>query len=289
MFKTKRTDSNVLVVDIFVKGRLSDWSFYLLCRSDAHHDNIHCRQDLELKHLKLALKRDAAILDIGDLHCAMQGKYDKRSNKLAIRPENMTGDYLDSLVNCAADFYEPFAKNWLAFGYGNHETAIMGHHETDLTKRLSDKLGDRTGHFAPVLGYTGWVKFQFHFQGQTESKLLWFNHGYGGGGPVSQDMIQAARQRDYITAADLMLSGHVHRAWVQEYIRYSINNHGKIVRNVGQYIKCPTYKDAYGKGVAGFEVEKGLGPRPLGAYWVRFFAERIEGKRKIQFEVIKAN
>jgi len=46
-----------------------------LLRSDVHHDNPKCNQDLERKHLDEAIEYDAPIIDNGDLFCAMQGKW----------------------------------------------------------------------------------------------------------------------------------------------------------------------------------------------------------------------
>jgi hypothetical protein len=36
------------------------------------------------------------------------------------------------------------------------------------------------------------------------------------------------------------------------------------------YVRCGTYKDEFEDGHAGFHVEKGRGPRPLGGWWQRF-------------------
>jgi hypothetical protein len=284
---TNKTDVNVLDVEIKLRKFQETW---FLLRSDVHHDNPQCRHDLELKHLKEAKEKNARIIDAGDLFCAMQGKYDKRSNKSSLRPEHQNGSYLDALVETAADFYEPYANLFLNLGYGNHEISILEKHETDLTQRLASVLNDRAKSNIQTLGYTGWIKFRFNVAGRSITKILWYTHGYGGGGPVSQDMIQSARQRDYIENADIMLSGHVHRSWVQEFIRHKLRKDGTVERREGFYIKTPTYKDAYAKGARGFEVRKGLGPRPLGAYWLVFRPTRYKRTRMIMdIKVIKAN
>ena len=61
----------------------------------------------------------------------MQGKYDPRSSKDDLRPEHQGSNYLDSLVNTAADFFEPYAKNLIMIARGNHEAAILKRQETD--------------------------------------------------------------------------------------------------------------------------------------------------------------
>lgn len=280
-----KSDTNVLKV--CMDNIRAGWEQRFLLRSDAHHDNPQCRQDLEREHLEEAKRIGAGIIDIGDLFCAMQGKYDKRSNKSRLRPEHQVGNYLDVLVETAADFYQPYAANWILLGHGNHETSIREKHETDLTQRLAAILNDREKTTIHTLGYTGWIWFQFtYYDTCRDRSVLWYTHGYGGGGPVTEDMIQSNRQRVYIENADIMVSGHVHRSWVQEFTRHRINTHGQVERRDGYYIKLPTYKDAYEVGTGGFETEKGMGPRPLGAYWLQFSLD--SKKSGIKTRVFKA-
>lgn len=285
-FTSKIISSNVTRVVVPTK-RNKDWEQWFLLRSDAHHDNPKCNQALELEHLNQAIERNAGIIDGGDLFCAMQGKYDKRSSKEDVRPEHQTSHYLDSLVDTAADFYAPFAGNFITIGRGNHETAISKNHETDLTDRLVGVLNNRTGSHIHATGYTFWIQFRFeHGKRGSDTQNLWGTHGYGGGGPVTQDTIQANRQQVYIENANIMMSGHVHRSWSQEFVRHRLNNAGNIERIVGTYVKTPTYKDDYGDGVHGYAVEKGHGPRPLGAYWLRFYWHNKSGQ--VRHEVIRA-
>lgn len=282
-FSIKKTDKNALKVSM--EGIRKGWKQYFLLSSDRHHDNPKCNQELEKRHLEEALEKKAGIIDCGDLFCAMQGKYDYRSDKSKCRPEHQVDDYLDALVSTAADFYQPYAKNWVVMGQGNHELSIKSRHETDLNQRLMTVLNDRTGSKIQQLGYTGWIRFTFKTSSSKYAKILWFTHGYGGGGPVTEDMIQSARQRVYVENADIMLSGHVHRSWVQEFIRHRLDNYGTIKRKQGFYIKTPTYKDAYDTGIGGFEVTRGHGPRPIGAYWLKFYWKYND----IQMAIIKAN
>lgn len=273
MMRSERTDANC--VTIYFDEPQTEYEKWILVSSDRHHDNIHCRQDLEKRHLDEALKRNALIIDIGDLFCAMQGKYDKRSDKSSLRPEHKEGEYLDTLVKTAAQFYAPYAKNIIILGKGNHERGIKKNHETDLTERLAGALIAKSNSHIHVMGIDGWVRFCFSAYGNERGgKKLWFTHGYGGGGPVTEDIIQSNRQRVYIENADIMLSGHVHRSWQLDFVRMYCDISGKIQRKIGWYLKLPTYKDAYGTGGEGFEQDNGHGPRPLGAWWLRFLVRR---------------
>lgn len=270
-----------------------DWEQWFLLRSDAHHDNPDCRWDLEEAHLQEALEYDAGIIDAGDLFCAMQGKYDRRKSKSKVREEHQVDNYLDALVTTAADFYEPYAHNWVVQGIGNHESAIRKNHESCLTDRFCQTLRDRTG--APFLkgGYTGWVMFRFTINGtQTETKTLWYNHGSGGGGPVTKGMIQRNRQLTYIDNADIMLQGHIHEQWVTKDMRLRLNTAGQVIQRPCVVVRTPTYKDEYKHGEGGWHIETGKPPKPLGAYWLRFYRgteERSQTVRStIKFEIREA-
>ena len=39
-------------------------------------------------------------------------------------------------------------------------------------------------------------------------------------------------------------------------------------------IRCGTYKDEFGDGAEGWAVEKGMGPRPMGGYWMEMSVNR---------------
>ena len=99
--------------------RVGDEQYFLL-QSDVHWDNPQCDRTMLKRHLDLALKRNAPVIDIGDFFCTMQGKYDKRSNKADIRAEHQKGDYLDALVRTAANWLEPYAPILTLRGWGNH-------------------------------------------------------------------------------------------------------------------------------------------------------------------------
>ena len=75
----KKLSRNVHEITIDLT-RNRDWEQWVLLRSDVHHDNPKCKQDMERRHLDEALEFDAPIIDNGDLFCAMQGKWDKRSD-----------------------------------------------------------------------------------------------------------------------------------------------------------------------------------------------------------------
>lgn len=264
------------------------WEQWILLRTDAHHDNPHCDQRTEKKHLDQAVERNALIIDNGDLFCSMQGKYDKRSSKDAMRPEHQNGNYLDRLVETAADFYSPYADNWLLFGQGNHETKILQNHETNLTERLVERINvaqekKKKTHRVFMGGYGGWVRFQFERARHRSTRTLYHYHGTGGGGPVTRGTIQTNRLAVYNPDADVIFTGHTHDEWCLTIARQRLTTNGIPYHDEQLHIRAPGYKDSWGDGYAGWEVERGLAPRPIGSAWLRLVNEedviRIEATR----------
>lgn len=271
-FTVERTAPTVVTVRMSIpNGRSGGWERWFLLSADRHHDNLHSRHDLERKHLERARELDAGIMDFGDLACAMQGKWDARSDQSQMRPEHRVNRYLDALVTTAADFYQPWAEQWVLMSRGNHETSILRHHQTDLTERLAATLNDRTGSGIMVGTYAGWVRFAFHL-GAThrESVRLRYIHGYGGGGPVTKDLIQANRQAAILGNADIIASGHTHDAWDVPHMREYLGHDGRPQVRELLALKIPGYKDEYSCG-EGYHIEKGRGPKPLGCYLLKFY------------------
>lgn len=269
----------------------SKWEQWVLLQADEHWDNSECRLDLLERDHKEALKRNAIILKFGDTFCAMNGKFDKRSDKGSVRPEHQDGDYLDSLVRTAAEWYAPYATHIGIIGIGNHESAIRNRHETDLTERLAERLRQVKGGIATPGGYTGWVRFQISRSGGARSSLrLWYAHGSGGGGPITKGAIDYNRYAEY-TDADVIVSGHIHRKMHVPVKRLRLSD-GNVQRtDTMHYVRCASYKDDYKDGHSGWHVERGMGPRPLGGYWMRLHIDRADKNEhgvKVEFRDTEA-
>lgn len=244
---------------------------WFLLRSDAHHDNAHCDQALEKRHLDEALRRKAGIIDIGDLHCAMQGKFDPRADQDQLRPELRGNDYLDKLTEYCTKFYLPYATNWIHLSPGNHESNITRRAGVNLTQRLAERL-KAAGSPVVVGPYRGWIRYKFTLGGtQRLSRAMHYHHGFGGGGPVTKDIISFARQMAYLDA-DFIVSGHTHDALNAPSRRERLNHNGNPVVQDIECIKLGSYKDEFTPG-AGWATEKGHAPKPLGAYWLVFRVE----------------
>lgn len=277
-FTVTRPRSNVAVVDLPFEGKFKWWC---LLTADRHWDNPFSDRKMQKRHLKLAQARGAGIIDIGDLFCGMQGKWDGRSNKEALRPEHMRDDYYDALVETAADFFAPFAENFITMGEGNHETGILKRHEINMITRLTDELNHREDTNLCNGGYSGWVILRF----PTTTYKIWYIHGYGGGGPVTKGVIQSNRRATYLPDADIVLTGHIHEDWGLKIPRVRCTNEGDVFHDVQHHIQLPTYKDEYRDGKGGFHIETGKPPKPIGATWLKFHSN---GRSRVGFDVIEA-
>jgi hypothetical protein len=274
-WSSRKISRNVVELTIDV-NRNSNWEQWVLLRSDVHHDNPKCKQDLEKQHLDEAIEYDAPIIDNGDLFCAMQGKWDKRADKQALREEHRGSNYFDLLVDTAADFYKPYGKQFAVLGRGNHETAITNRHETDLTDRLASRMRAH-GSNVEASGYGGFVIFRFvdrkymsGGKGVKDSKVLYHFHGTGGGGPVTRGTIQTNRIAVWSPDAHIVLTGHTHDEWQMPIPRMRLTSYGVVFHDEQLHIRCPGYKDAWGDSDHGWEVEKMLGPKNIGSAWLRF-------------------
>ena len=264
----------------------SGWEQWYLLSSDRHWDNPHSNLKLQKIHLDQARERNAKILDFGDLFCVMQGKYDRRSSKSDLRPEHQVDNYLDAVVNTAVDWFSPYADLFALVSEGNHESAIRKNHETDLIERFVTTLNYKNGTKLTKGLYTGYVRFRFKKK-KSSSRLtpilLNFTHGYGGGGPVTRGVIQTNRKAVYLPDAQICVSGHIHESWQIAIPRERVNHKGTIHLDEQTHICLPTYKEEYLAG-ENYHRERGRPPKPLGAWWLRFYFELGE----IKYEFTRA-
>jgi predicted phosphodiesterase len=282
---------NAIVVSIDVPQNDPEWIFWLHVTSDIHFDHQKCRRDVLSNHVEIAQEKKALWIDNGDFHCAMQGKYDKRSNLDSLRDEYKVGDYLSALKREAVSFLNPHANRLLVMGKGNHETSQMDKHGVDLTGEVVDTLRAANPNcFLHAGGYTTYITLKFKQANEVLSLCLWMMHGYGGGGPVTKDLIQLNRQLAYIDNADYLISGHTHDSWVVPFTRMMFNKRtGKPSRRFGYAVKVPTMKDEYGTGVGGWSTERGHPPKPLGSYLIGFKVVQHKGRRYISHKPLLLN
>lgn len=280
-WSVRPVSKTVTVVDLAVKG--DRWSSTFLLSADRHFDNPDSDLSLQRKHLDEAVARGAGVLDFGDFFCAMQGRMDKRSCKSKLREQDKDPAYFDKLVKSGVGLIRPYAKNFILIGRGNHETAVLKHHETDLSQRLVDETNRAVNGAAIVAGgYSGFVRFNFHRSTQQRSLVLYYHHGSGGGGIVTKGVIQSNRRAAHVDA-DIYVSGHIHESWVMEIPRTRLSLANRIEHRDGWHVQVPSYKEEYREGDAGFHVEGGRPAKPVGAYWMTLYARPSDGTFGVEF------
>jgi hypothetical protein len=286
--------SNVL--DIEFNNVKQGWEQWVLLSADRHWDHPMSDHDLQKEHLREADNRGAGILDFGDLFCVMQSNSDKRATKSAIRHEHQRDDYIDKVVNGAAEFFAP--HNFWLIGTGNHETKILKHTHSNISARLAERIRhmrrSKADYSPPFCGgFSGWVVFRFIMNGtQCISKRLFYHHGYGGDAPVTKGVIQTNRMAVYLPDADLVVTGHTHNEWQFPIARLRINGKGRVYKDDQLHLKIPSYKDEYAEGAGGWEIERGAPPKTQGATWLRFWCDKTRRARRemspIKFETTRA-
>jgi hypothetical protein len=248
--------------------------------SDLHWDNPHCDRGLLKNHLDEAVKRNAAIILNGDTYCCMGGKYDRRADKSLIRPEHNTDRYFDAIVDTSVEWFAPYAKNILLIGYGNHETAIIKHGETDLLQRFASTLNYATGSAVQVGGYGGTIDIRvLHDTIRGVNFVVHYFHGSAGGGPVTRGVISDQRILAGTEGYDLTWQGHVHELYYHQNMihRYDRSTKTLIQKPIHQ-LRTATYKEEWDGGYMGFHTERGRGPKPLGGYWLKLETSRNTSK-----------
>ncbi len=278
-YRAKRTAPNT--IDVFMDNVREGWEQWFLAITDAHWDNPHCRQELGHRFMRQAVERGAGIFFPGDAFCAMQGKFDKRSNKSALRPEHQQGNYLDALVDTMAVDLMPYRANILFIAKGNHETSVLNRLETDLTVRLAEKLG------VEPAGYAGWLRF-FFSRGKSNkiSKKLFFFHGSNGGGEVTRGTIQTARRAVVYPDADYILTGHIHEDVQVTIPRSRVAPSGHEYIDEQLHIIGPTLKQEFDLA-GGWHIETGKPPKPIGSTWLHFYYD-THARGNVGFQVERA-
>lgn len=205
---------------------------------------------------------------------------------LSIQGKNVSREPYAGFVYCLTTPSGNFMarREGKVFVTGN--SALQQRHETNVTERLAERLR-AAGSPVVTSSYRGWVWFQFKIGHQRQSISLHYTHGYGGGGPVTRDVIQTARQMVYIDA-DIMVSGHTHDQWNLPIRRERLSHSGRPTLNDVEHIKCGGYKDEFSSGT-GWAIQKGHPPKPLGAYWLRFYCVSSKTRYHIMHDIIRAH
>jgi hypothetical protein len=261
------------------RAGVKDWEHWTWLGSDIHYDAKECDRAFYHATMQEAVQHNASIIQVGDLFDAMQGRNDRRGGKGGLRDEVFAAHYFDALVSDWVEGHTPYANHFAAIGYGNHETAIIDHNETDLIARALELLRYRTGATIMPGGYTGAVVFSFTFGKLRRAKRLYYEHGFGGGGAVSRDTIGMERLRARVEGFDIIATGHTHDLWQDKStVKHGLSPTSKWLGVPQRSIKTGTFKASGKPGKRSeWETIRGIRPKAVGGWWIRwFFDERVD-------------
>ena len=260
MIETERITRNI------IKFNFDTNNLKLAVLSDLHWDNPKCNRELLKSHLDYCLEHNIPVFINGDMFCLMQGKGDRRGNKSDVRPEHAFNNYFDSIVNTAVEWFTPYASIIKVISYGNHETAIIKHQETDVLQRFVDILNYKCGSNVITGGYGGWFWFYFNCHNTRKSLRLKYFHGSGGGGVVTKGAINLTRALQ-MYEADIFTMGHIHENSARTDAKEILFTDGNLPEVKHKYIHSMitgTYKDEYKDGFGGWHIERGAPAKVLG-------------------------
>ena len=265
MYKAVKYQSNYHRFEFHSETSKKDYCFYIC--SDIHFDNPKCNRELFFSHMDKAIQRNAYIIITGDFFCLMQGKYDPRSTKSALRPEHTGNNYLDLVINDAAEKMIPYAKNLLIVTRGNHETSVSRRAETDIMERFIERLNLLGGANIQVGNYTGYLTLSFANANTHRTLDIGYSHG-NWGGVITKGTLSVVRYASILPNCDVMISGHTHDGWIVTHPRLVKNPFNQTVEVKNQWhIKTGTYKEEFDKG-SGWAVERIAMPKYLGGCWM---------------------
>jgi hypothetical protein len=247
---------------------------WFLLMSDLHIDSTKHRLDLLNKLLKQAQDKGAGVLMFGDIFDAMQSRNDKRRSVSALKEQfNNREDYVDAIVEDVAKILRPYADNIMFIGYGNHETNLIKHLNTDILKRLVEELRKQNEQIV-LGGYGGYIRLRYrkylngNAVGSSKNFTIAYHHeGGAGNAPVTEGIINAKRRMQWCVDFDIMLSGHNHKSWIMHQTQERISEKNRLKRKLVTLLKIPSLKDKEEMGYS-WDITNDFPPPVNGAYWL---------------------
>lgn len=251
----------------------------ILALTDVHYDSKYCDRKKLKAHLDEMIRRDGYCFFNGDLFDVMGCYKDPRSKSEDVRPEYISSStsYLDAVITDVYEFLKPYADRILFIGYGNHETAILKHRDTDPINRLIHLL-NQGGHNILKSMYYGVARFRFQRNGRSMNDIyLVHHHGYGGNAKRSKGVLNVDLNSQRFPFADIYFSGHIHQKWQVPVTQEQINQVDELSTKEQIHICGGCYKGLDKPKNMGWAVEKGMSPSVTGGWFITLNINRIHG------------
>lgn len=288
--KIQKADENITIYK-FDKLHSLD-CVHTLHISDVHYDSLKCKRDMLKKHLDEIKRANGYVFVYGDWFDVMGCYKDPRTKSKDIDPRYLEKgrEYLNSVVEDSIEFLKPYAKNIAFISEGNHETEIKKRRDVDILEWMVNALNAEGGQI--VKGhYSGWNEFVFESGTKTVSVLTHYHHGYGGNAKRSKGMLDSQIAAFTYPDADIIFRGHTHQKFHDpSNVKWKYNKSWKRAELVNSHYICTgSYKDGVGKGLEGWEVQKGFLPSRLGGWNIDFQIKVARGKMTINKIIREAN
>ena len=249
--------------------------------SDVHYDSLKCDRKSFKAHLDYIKSINGKVLIVGDLFDVMGCYKDPRTKSQDIDPRYLVRDrsYLDVVLDDVYAFLKPYRDNILMISYGNHETAIMRHRDTDIIDRLVYLLNQDSTFTTQKGSYSGWIYLKLYPQLGKSRKVATFriayHHGKGGNAKRSKGILYSQMDAMEYPDANLIVSGHDHnKIYDPSNVRRRMAYQKAIYtyKDTVHWIKTGSYKQSADD--FGWEVEKGFMPTRLGGWFVKLRQSR---------------
>ena len=141
------------------------------------------------------------------------------------------------------------------------------------------------------MGYVGFVRFLFSRGGGATGKagstqrVMFFHHGAGGGGEITQGIMRAQRQSAWVGDADIFVAGHIHSQWSTWVERLRLSEKGVVYRDTVLHLACRRSKTSTTWRAASMW-RRGAHLGHKGAYWLEFRHDAAEHGR-VCFDVAR--
>ena len=112
----------------------------------------------------------------------------------------------------------------------------------------------------------GFILIKSRKRNSVDTRRLFYQHGYGGGGEITRGLIDHSRTRSQWDA-DIYVSGHIHRRNIDENIMVRCSSRGNVTQEQQLFIRCGSYKDETHDA---WHISKGRGARPVGGWYINF-------------------
>lgn len=254
--------------------------------SDVHLGSRSCNTLAVKKAFTEAMQYDARILINGDLIDGILPRDLKRFVPSVVVDELLgRDDLINATVDYVVDFLEPYKEHIDFIGEGNHETAILKHHNVDLLDMICRRLST-PDHVVWKGEYTG--SLTYILQVSKTQKLSYgiaYTHGKGGSAPVTKGLIEFNRILEIVEGFDAVWGGHNHQNTLHNVDRKYRGLNGKWKTN---HVECIRTAGFLGQKQGSYAAKAGLYALSLGYCRVKLMcAERRRNGKRSSTKVIK--